>query len=115
VSQQVGQANVNGTKLGALTIPVPPERERSVLISRVSTALERARSFRREQTRWVAGVGQLDNAILAKAFRGELVPQDPNDEPADVMLARLRAATAEQADASPSKRKTTSRARKASG
>ena len=32
-----------------------------------------------------------DHAILAKAFRGELVPQDPNDEPASVLWARIRA------------------------
>jgi type I restriction enzyme, S subunit len=33
----------------------------------------------------------LDRSLLAKAFRGELVPQDPNDEPAETMLARVRA------------------------
>jgi type I restriction enzyme S subunit len=30
--------------------------------------------------------------LLAKVFRGELVPQDPNDEPAEAMLARLKSA-----------------------
>ena len=34
---------------------------------------------------------ELDRSILAKAFRGELVPQDPNDEPAAVLLDRIRA------------------------
>jgi hypothetical protein len=34
---------------------------------------------------------QLDQSILGKAFRGELVPQDPNDEPASVLLERIRA------------------------
>jgi type I restriction enzyme, S subunit len=33
---------------------------------------------------------QLDRSILAKAFRGELVPQDPRDEPASEFLARIR-------------------------
>jgi type I restriction enzyme S subunit len=33
---------------------------------------------------------RLTPATLAKAFRGELVPQDPNDEPASVLLGRLR-------------------------
>jgi type I restriction enzyme S subunit len=37
---------------------------------------------------------QVDAAILAKAFRGELVLQDPDDEPAEVILARLKAAMA---------------------
>ncbi|MBA4219819.1 MAG: hypothetical protein C0458_03720, partial [Methylobacterium sp.] len=34
---------------------------------------------------------RLDQAVLAKAFRGELVPQDPNDEPASALLDRIRA------------------------
>jgi type I restriction enzyme S subunit len=38
-----------------------------------------------------AYLDQLDRSILAKAFRGELVPQDPNDEPASVLLERIRA------------------------
>ena len=39
----------------------------------------------------VAGLPQLEQIILFKAFRGELVPQDPNDEPASVLLERFRA------------------------
>lgn len=35
-------------------------------------------------------LSQLNQSILAKAFRGELVPQDPNDEPASELLARIR-------------------------
>ena len=36
-------------------------------------------------------LGILDRSILAKAFRGELVEQDPTDEPAAVLLERIRA------------------------
>ncbi|MFT4628279.1 MAG: type I restriction enzyme S subunit [Myxococcota bacterium] len=44
----------------------------------------------------------LDQAILAKAFRGELVPQDPTDEPASVLLDRIRA----EREANPAPKKT---------
>jgi type I restriction enzyme S subunit len=39
-----------------------------------------------------AQVEKLTPSLLAKAFRGELVPQDPNDEPASELLARIAAA-----------------------
>jgi type I restriction enzyme S subunit len=51
----------------------------------------------RLETRYVAARAQVDRltpALLAKAFRGELVPQDPDDEPASVLLERIRAARA---------------------
>jgi len=35
-------------------------------------------------------VNAMDQSILAKAFRGELVPQDPNDEPASQLLKRIK-------------------------
>jgi type I restriction enzyme S subunit len=52
-------------------------------------------------------VDRLTPALLAKAFRGELVPQDPNDEPASVLLERIRAArvVAEEAKSKPRQRK----------
>ena len=52
-------------------------------------------------------------AILAKAFRGELVPQDPADEPASVLLDRLRAERAQAAAAPKGGAKTGRRAKKA--
>jgi hypothetical protein len=39
-------------------------------------------------------VDQLTPSLLAKAFRGDLVPQDPSDEPASVLLERIRASRA---------------------
>ncbi len=51
---------------------------------------------------------QLDQSILAKAFRGELVPQDPNDEPASVLLERIRTERAKrEAEAKGAKKQST--------
>ena len=44
-----------------------------------------------EAARARALIDRLEAAILGRAFRGELVPQDPNDEPASVLLDRIRA------------------------
>jgi type I restriction enzyme S subunit len=58
-----------------------------------------------------AQVDKLTPALLAKAFRGELVPQDPNDEPASALLERIRAERAGQGalfDGAPKRRRKTS-------
>ena len=90
-SQQVGQANVNGTKLRALGIPLPPMAEQVEISRLLDTAFARADRLEAEAARASALLDRLESAILAKAFRGELVPQDPNDEPASVLLDRIRA------------------------
>ena len=108
-SQQVGQANVNGTKLRALGIPLPPMAEQIEINRLLNAAFARADRLEAEATRARALLDRLEAALLAKAFRGELVPQDPNDEPASVLLDRIRA---ERAAAPKPKR---GRARKAVG
>ena len=52
-------------------------------------------------------VDKLTQSILARAFRGELVPQDPNDEPASVLLERIKQARAKnEMEKKTGKRKT---------
>ncbi|NOJ96594.1 hypothetical protein HMI51_27115 [Corallococcus coralloides] len=104
VSQQVGQANVNGTKLRALVIPVPPLDEQHAIVARIDEALsrtERVMEVAREQARRLQS---LEQALLSKAFRGELVPQDPSDEPASDLLMRIGAERAKPADDEPNLR-----------
>lgn len=90
-SQQVGQANVNGTKLKSLGIPLPPVGEQTEMNRLLTLAFARAGRLEAEAARARALLDRLESAILAKAFRGELVPQDERDEPASVLLERIRA------------------------
>lgn len=105
VVQQVGQANVNGSKLSALAVPVPPFEEQQEVIS----ALHTQTSEIVDQLKSVEMSLKQSNAqrqnILRAAFSGQLVPQDPADEPASVLLERIRAERAERAK-QPKTRKT---------
>jgi type I restriction enzyme S subunit len=76
-----------------LVVPLPPTAEWTVLEAQVSTALERVRRLGDASVATENELRSLDQSILAKAFRGELVPQDPNDEPAETLLARIQAET----------------------
>jgi type I restriction enzyme S subunit len=79
------------TNLGDLPIPIAPTAEQEEIIRRVEALFEIADQIEGRYQKGNAYVDKLTQSILAKAFRGELVPQDPNDEPASVLLERIMA------------------------
>jgi len=81
VSQQVGQANVNGTKLQALPIPLPPSEEQWAIVSEVENRLSVVRSAEKGADRSSRRVERLRQSILKKAFSGRLVLQIKNQSP----------------------------------
>jgi type I restriction enzyme S subunit len=91
VNQQVGQANVNGTKLRQLGIPIMPLEEQFEIARRIEIAFAWVERLASETTGARKLIDHLEQAVLAKAFRGELVPQNPNDEPASMLLERIKA------------------------
>ena len=82
---------INGSTLKSLAIPLPPEDEigQSVdaLLQADTKALPVSAWCQIELTRSAA----LRQSILKDAFAGKLVPQDPSDEPAAELLARIHA------------------------
>jgi len=81
---------INHGDIAPLAIPIPPTAEASRIAEVVTDKLNVLRNIGELVAGQTAQLQQLNRAVLAKAFRGELVPQDPNDEPAETMLARAR-------------------------
>jgi type I restriction enzyme S subunit len=101
-----GQTGIAGRDLKALVIPLPSLREQAEIVRRVATLFAYADRLEVRYTTARTQVERLTPALLAKAFRGELVPQDPNDEPASVLLERICASRAAAGEKLPRKVRT---------
>lgn len=95
-SQTVNLASINMTTLGDLPLPIPPADEQREIVRRVEALFEVADRIKARYAKAKAHIDNLTQSILAKAFRGELVPQDPSDEPASEHLKRIKAERAQQ-------------------
>jgi type I restriction enzyme S subunit len=85
------QKNINLGILDDVQINLPSVQEQTEIVRRVETLFAFADRLEARLKTAQAAADRLTPALLAKAFRGELVPQDPNDEPAAELLQRLAA------------------------
>lgn len=99
-----GIHKVSQDDLNSIRLPVAPESEQRELGRRLSPALQRIETLRLSAGESGDRLSQLNAAFLAKAFRGELVPQDPSDEPAQVLVDRLHAEQSTESDRASSKK-----------
>jgi type I restriction enzyme, S subunit len=79
-----------------LSIPIAPLKEQREIVRRVDELFALADSLQRRYINTARQLETLTPSVLSKAFRGELVPQDPNEEPAGEMLERMRAVHARE-------------------
>lgn len=92
----IGTPDLHLIEIRDFRIPLPPLEEQKEIVQRVQKLFKLADQIEARYQKVRAWVDKLPQAILAKAFRGEMVPQDPNDEPASVLLERIQAARAQQ-------------------
>ncbi|WP_281415287.1 restriction endonuclease subunit S [Geobacter hydrogenophilus] len=85
-----GPQALNCQRVRELPLNLPPLPEQHEIVRRVEALFTLADQLEGRYQKAKAHVDRLTQSILAKAFRGELVPQDPNDEPASVLLERIR-------------------------
>lgn len=93
--QKIATITVNIAHLGAgrfaeLEFPLPPLTEQEQIVAEVESRLSVAAAVEKQIEANLTRAARLRQAILKRAFAGKLVPQDPTDEPASVLLARLR-------------------------
>ena len=100
-STQTAQANIFQSKIRSLSLSLPPLQEQQRIGESCSASLAAVvRSLADVNTALVRSE-RLRQSVLKRAFEGNLVPQDPNDEPASVLLERICTERAANANANP--------------
>ena len=81
---------INQPTLISLPISLPPLDEQKEIVKRVEKRFQAIDRLEQEYQKAMKFLDRLEQSTLAKAFRGEIVPQDPNDEPASILLERIQ-------------------------
>ncbi|AVU75113.1 restriction endonuclease subunit S [Pseudomonas rhizophila] len=87
----VSQSNINAKKLADFRFGLPSTEEQTEIVRCVDQLFSFAERLEARISDARIRIDRLTQSILAKALRGDLVPQDPNDEPADLLLDRIKA------------------------
>ena len=84
---------------------VPPLPEQHAIVAEIETRLSVADKIEETIAQSLQKAEALRQSILKKAFEGKLVPQDPNDEPAEKLLERIKVEKTAQAPEKKTRKK----------
>ena len=96
--------NIGQERIRRIRIPLPPLSEQHRIVAEVERRLSVVDELEATVEKNLARCARLRQSILKMAFEGRLVAQDPNDEPASVLLERIRTSRESAAPASRSRR-----------
>ena len=87
--------HISGDKIGSILLPIPPLAEQDRIVQRIQELETIVSEYGKKETELTqlqaSFPEQMKKSILQWAVQGKLVPQDPTDEPADILLDRIRA------------------------
>ena len=86
----VNQASINQTDVGNTLIPITSMEEQLLIVQKIEQKLSQTDALISQIEDHLKKVEALRQSILKKAFSGQLVPQDPDDEPASILLERIK-------------------------
>ena len=87
----VNQASINQTDVGNTLLPITSMEEQLLIVKKIEHKLSQTDALISEIESHIKKAEVLRQSILKKAFSGQLVPQDPDDEPASCLLERIKA------------------------
>jgi type I restriction enzyme S subunit len=87
----VNQASINQQDISDVWVPLAPLPEQHAIVAEIESRLSVCDKIEENIGQSLKQAESLRQSILKKAFEGRLVPQDPNDEPASVLLERIKA------------------------
>jgi len=107
ITRGVAQKKISVDRFKTIVLPLPSKAEQVVIASLIQEIFESINKTEEELSNQLVKAEILRQSILKKAFSGQLVPQDPSDEPASELLARIqaeKAASDVKAKKTPAKR-----------
>ncbi|SFD43822.1 type I restriction enzyme, S subunit [Thiohalospira halophila DSM 15071] len=110
-----GVNNINAKELVSLCVPLPSISEQELIVDQVDRMSSQIEELEKAVGENLERTANLRQSILKRAFEGRLVSQDPNDEPASELLARIQGAPQNEREAGNGRRARTGSASKEAG
>ncbi|WP_250565836.1 restriction endonuclease subunit S, partial [Adonisia turfae] len=110
-SSTSGLHTLSLSKVASIPIPLPPLSAQKFIVDEIEKEFSIINAIEQLLDKNLKRAEKLRQSILKKAFEGKLVPQDPNDEPASLLLERIQAEKVQQ-EAKSKKRKATTKKKK---